>query len=177
MRRKIFALLSIIGLTFAVALGQQPSANAPSVERIRQIITYLASDPLEGRRTGTAGATEAANFIAGEFKRLGLQPGVQSASTGKSASPYLQPFPYVAGVELGQNNLFLVNPGKADDTMHFKAGEDWMPLGFSTNGSIKKIETVFAGYGISSSELKYNDYALSNAKDRAAIVFAGSPDG
>ncbi len=83
----------------------------------------------------------------------------------------------VSRVELGQNNLFYVNPGKADDMMQFKAGEDWMPLGFSTNGSINKIETVFAGYGISSSELKYNDYALSNAKDRVAIVFAGTPDG
>ena len=177
MRRKIFALLAIIGLTVAVALGQQPSANAPSVERIRQIVTYLASDPLEGRRTGTAGATEAANFIAGEFKRLGLQPVLQSASTRKSARPYLQPFPYVSSVELGQKNLFLVNPGKADDIMQFKVGEDWMPLGFSTNGSINKIETVFAGYGISSAELKYNDYAVSNVKDRVAIVFAGTPDG
>ena len=36
---------------------------------------------------------------------------------------------------------------------------------------------VFAGYGISSAELKYDDYAVSNAKDRVAIVFAGTPDG
>ena len=177
MRRKIFALISIIGLTFAVALGQQPSANAPSLDRLRQIVTYLASDQLEGRRTGTAGATEAANFIAGEFKRLGLQPVLQSASPRQSARPYLQSFPYVSGVELGEKNLLSVNPGKADDMMQFKVGDDWMPLGFSTNGSINKIETVFAGYGISSSELKYNDYALSNAKDRVAIVFAGTPDG
>ncbi len=179
MRRTIFALLSIIGLTFAVALGQQPSVNAPSVDRLRQIVTYLASDPLDGRRTGTAGATEAANFIAGEFKKLGLRPGV-AASSGASArngAPYLQSFPFVSRVELGQKNLLFVNPGKADDIMQFKVGEDWMPLGFSTNGSINKAETVFAGYGISSAELKYNDYAVSDAKDRVAIVFAGTPDG
>src|SRR5436190_19168512 len=113
MRRKIFALLSIIGLTFAVALAQQPSANAPSVERLRQIVTYLASDALEGRRTGTAGATEAANYIAGEFKRLGLRPGSASANARAAASPYLQSFPYVSSVELGENNLFYVNPGRA----------------------------------------------------------------
>jgi len=177
MRPKIFALLAIIVLSFAVALGQQPGANAPSVDRLRQIVTYLASDPLEGRRTGTAGATEAANFIAGEFKRLGLQPALQSTSPRKSALPYLQSFPYVSGVELGEKNLFLVNPGKADDMMQFKVGEDWMPVGFSTNGSINNAEVVFAGYGISSAELKYNDYAVSDAKNRVAIVFAGTPDG
>jgi hypothetical protein len=177
MRRKIFALLSIIGLTFAVALGQQPSASAPSVDRLRQIVTYLASDPLEGRRTGTAGATEAANYIAGEFKRLGLRAGSASADARAAASPYLQSFPYVSGVALGRNNLFYVNPGRADDMMQFRVGEDWMPLGFSTNGSISKAEMVFAGYGISSAELKYNDYAVSDAKGRVAIVFAGTPDG
>ena len=111
MRRKIFALLSIIGLTFAVALGQQPNANTPSADRLRQIVTYLASDPLEGRRTGTAGATEAANYIAGEFKRLGLRSGTATQTAngrGASASPYRQPFPYVSGVELGKNNSLVI---------------------------------------------------------------------
>jgi len=179
MRRKTVALLSIIGLTFAVALGQQPDVKAPSVDRLRQTVTYLASDPLEGRRTGTAGATEAANFIAREFKRLGLKPGVTPGqiTDARPSVPYLQPFPYVSSVELGSKNLLFVNPGKADDIMQFKVGEDWMPLGFSTNGSITKAETVFAGYGISSSELKYNDYSVSDAKDRVAIIFAGTPDG
>ena len=48
-----------------------------------------------------------------------------------------------------------------------------MPLGFSSNASVKSAEIVFAGYGISSAELKYDDYAVSNAKGRVAIVFAG----
>jgi hypothetical protein len=181
MRRKIFALLSIIVLAFAVALAQQPSASSPSVDRLRQIVTYLASDSLEGRRTGTPGATEAAKFIAGEFKRLGLRPGMMADRDGGArtagASPFLQSFPYVSSVELGDNNVFFLNPGKADDMMQFKVGEDWMPLGFSTNSSINKAETVFAGYGISSAELKYNDYAASDAKDRVAVIFAGTPDG
>ena len=51
-----------------------------------------------------------------------------------------------------------------------------MPLGFSTNSEVKTAEMVFAGYGITSAELKYDDYAVSNAKDRVAIVFAGTPD-
>src|SRR6266849_5170483 len=52
-----------------------------------------------------------------------------------------------------------------------------MPLGFSSNGEVKNAEMVFAGYGISSAELKYDDYAVSNVKNRVAIVFAGTPDG
>jgi hypothetical protein len=173
MRRKIFALLSIIGLAFAVALGQQPSASTSSVDRLRETVTYLASDRLEGRRTGTAGATEAANFIAGEFKRFGLQPGM-TGNRASNGSAYLQSFPYVSSVELGRGN-FLVLRFAPDATI--QQTEGWTPLGFSTNGKIQDVPLVFAGYGISSAELKYDDYAVSNVKDRAAIIFAGTPDG
>jgi hypothetical protein len=173
--------LVLIIVAASVAFAQQPSSTAPSVDRLQQVIAYLASDALEGRRTGTPGANDAAHYIAGEFNRYGLRPGLQRASPartrGENQARYLQPFPYVSEVELGNNNLFFVNPGRADDTAQFLVGQDWMPLGFSSNASVKGAEMVFAGYGISSAELKYDDYAVSNAKGRVAVVFAGTPDG
>src|SRR5438552_5953230 len=183
MKPKLFNRLPFFLLVAlsVVALAQQPTSSTPSVDRIRQVIEYLASDALEGRRTGTPGANDASHYIAGEFNRFGLRPGLQIArparTRGENQARYLQPFPYVAGVELGTNNLFFVNPGKADDIAQFKVGDDWMPLGFSSNANVKSAEMVFVGYGISSAELKYDDYAASNAKGRVAIVFAGTPDG
>lgn len=177
--RRLQGFILALPLTVC-AFAQQPS-SPPSVDRLRKDVTYLASDMLDGRRTGTQGANDAAHYIAGEFSLLGLRPGMQVArparTRGETRARYLQPFPYVSKVELGRNNLFVVNPGHADDTIQFKVGEDWLPLGFSSNADIKGAEVVFAGYGISSSELKYDDYAVSNAKDRVAIVFAGTPDG
>ena len=150
MIRKVPYSTFIVALSLTAILGQQPqSSNTPSVDRLRQVITYLASDALEGRRTGTPGANDAAHYIAGEFNRYGLRPGLQVArparTRGEMQSRYLQPFPYVASVALGNNNLFYVNPGRADDTAQFKVGEDWMPLGFSSNVSVKSAEMVFAG--------------------------------
>ena len=175
------ALIAAVSLN---VVGQRTSSqHAPSVERLRAHIEYLASDKLEGRRTGTAGANLAAEYIAREFSRYGLRRSIGYDTAGMSIleadSPnrYLQKFPYVSGVELGEHNLFYVNPGKADDMAQFRVGEDWMPLGFSSNGKIHGAEMVFAGYGISSAELKYDDYSASSAKDRVAIVFAGTPDG
>lgn len=181
MIRRFLNAALILSLALSIAVfAQQPSAT-PSVDRLEQIITHLASDALEGRRTGTQGANAAARYIAGEFKRFGLQPGMQAVRPARardeSLARYQQPFPYVSSVELGKNNLFFVNPGRTDDTAQFMVGEDWMPLGFSSNGSIKGAEMVFAGYGISSAELKYDDYAVSNVRGCVAIVFAGSPDG
>jgi hypothetical protein len=184
-RRKGKLVALLLNLCFiaagVVALAQQPSSSTPSVDRLRQVVSYLASDALEGRRTGTPGANDAAHYIAGEFNRYGLRPGLQIArparTRGENQARYLQPFPYVSAVELGRDNYFFLNPGRADDTAQFLVGQDWMPLGFSSNASVKSAEMVFAGYGISSAELKYDDYAVSNAKGRVAIIFAGTPDG
>lgn len=180
---RLFAYLIVATLAVSV-LAQQPVAmNAPSVERLRAHIEYLASDKLEGRRTGSAGASLAAEYIAREFSRYGLRRSIGRDLPGMSIleadSPkrYLQEFPYVSRVELGENNLFYVNPGRADDMAQFKVQEDWMPLGFSSNGRVHGAEMAFAGYGISSAELKYDDYAASSVKDRVAIIFSGTPDG
>src|SRR6266568_1248581 len=179
MRRKFFYVPSMIALAFAVAFAQQPSSNQPSVDRIRQVIEYLASDALEGRRTGTPGANDAAHYIAGEFNRYGLRPGMQMArparTRGENQARYLQPFPYIAGVELGKDNLFFVNRGRPDDAMQFLVGKDWMPVGFSSNGQVE-APLVFAGYGITDAELKYDDYP-SAVKGRIALAFSGTPDG
>jgi Peptidase family M28/PDZ domain len=178
-RRSFLSLLWLIALVVS-GLAQQPQQTT-SVNRLRQAVEYLASDALEGRRTGTPGANGAAHYIAGEFSLLGLRPGMNAArparTRGENRSRYLQPFPYVSSVELGKNNLFKVNAGQPDDTTPSIVGQDWMPLGFSSNGRVESTEIVFAGYGISSAELKYNDYAVSNARDRVAIVLAGTPDG
>ena len=176
-RRLSLGFLLLLALFIGV-FAQQP--GQPSVNRLQQIISYLASDALEGRRTGTPGANDAAHYIAGEFSLLGLRPAIQMAGAartrGEIRARYLQPFPYVSKVELGKNNLLFVNPGRADDAAQFAVGEDWMPLGFSSNAEVKNAEMIFAGYGITSAESKYDDYAVSNAKDRVAIVFAGTPD-
>jgi hypothetical protein len=177
-RRQLLSLVWVLALV-ASGLAQQPQQTT-SVNRLRQAVEYLASDALEGRRTGTPGANGAAHYIAGEFSLLGLRPGMNIArparTRGEIRSRYLQSFPYVASVALGPNNLVSLNP-QSDNATPISVGEDWMPLGFSSNGSLKSAEIVFAGYGISSAELKYNDYGVSNAKDRVAIVFAGTPDG
>src|SRR5437763_8782318 len=96
-RRQLQSFLLAIVLV-ATALAQQP-ASPPSVNRLQQIISYLASDALEGRRTGTPGANDAAHYLAGEFSLLGLRPAIQMAGAartrGEIRARYLQPFPYV----------------------------------------------------------------------------------
>src|SRR5215813_12529393 len=179
MIRKIYALAFVLALSIS-AVAQQPQQSS-SVNRLQQIIGYLASDMLEGRRTGTPGANGAAHYIAGEFSLLGLRTGVQMSgparTRGEIRARYLQPFPFVSTVELGKNNsLTVITRGVMDAPQGIlqeplRVGESWVPLGFSTNATVESGPgLILAGYGLSAPELKYNDYAT--VKDRVAVVLA-----
>jgi aminopeptidase YwaD len=184
MIRKLLNLSIVFTLAIA-ALAQQPVAtpNAPSVERLRAHIEYLASDKLEGRRTGSPGTNVAAEYIAREFARYGLRRSVGYDTPGMSHfeadSPkrYMQQFPYVAGVELGRNNDLSFRLSSNAGSVKLKVSEDWIPLGLSSNGRIENVGITFVGYGITASDLKYDDYAIANAAGTIAIAFSGTADG
>lgn len=173
-------LVAALVLTTVGVIAQAPSRNVPSAARLQQHISYLASDALDGRRTGTAGANDAAHYIAGEFSRLGLKPAIQAAPGSQKLSAaiasYLQPFPYVAGVELGKNNAIGFGRDARGRDRALQVGVDWVPLGFSATTDVSG-GIVFAGFGITSSELNYDDYSGLDATGKIAIVLQGTPDG
>jgi len=162
LRRQFLSFSVILVLAFsAVAQNRGPNRVAgavPTVERLRAHIEYLASDKLEGRRTGSPGANLAAEYIAREFSRYGLRRSIGYDTAGMSIleadSPnrYLQKFPYVAGVELGKNNVLTLSP-KSGAKISPQVRDAWIPLGISSSGQVEDSPVVFVGYGITASEL------------------------
>jgi Zn-dependent M28 family amino/carboxypeptidase len=182
MFRKSLNISLVIALALSAALAQQ-SASIPNVERLRAHINYLASDKLEGRRTGSEGANLAAEYIAKEFSRYGLQRSIGWDTPGMSIleadSPnrYLQKFPYVAGVDLGNKNSLIGTFSSAGAGTALEVGKDWMPLGFSSNGRVEHATYLFVGYGMTVSELNYDSYAGHTMNNTVAIALSGTPDG
>jgi hypothetical protein len=82
-RFRAFFLLSL-SFTAQAYCQTKPEISA---EDVRWRLSILASDSLEGRRSGSTGCEKAARFIAKEFKRFGLKP-------LDSAKKYLQPFEF-----------------------------------------------------------------------------------
>ena len=190
MRRKTFQLLLVVLLAASALVGQQQGGAARrgdvSAERLRQHVVYLASDKLEGRRTGTTGAKAAAEYIAKEFKRYGLRGGGYSPEVRSKERPgsYMQSFPYVAGVELGKGNAVTFTPRTNEAAartpaaaLDLRVGEDWMPLAWSANARVESSPVTYVGYGITAAELGHDDYAGLDLKGRIALAFAGTPDG
>jgi hypothetical protein len=91
----------------------------------------------------------------------------------------MQEFPYVSGVALGKGNA-LTATRRADAgtpmAIDFPIGEDWTPLGFSSNARVEG-PVVFVGFGITAADQNYDDYKGLDVKDKVAFALSGTPDG
>ncbi len=184
MKNRFYRFLPFILLFILTqaAFAQQAPSTAPDIEALKKHVGYLASDELEGRRPGTAGADKAADYLAEEFHRLKLGCAPERGAAdfkcrhdGKRRDGYLKEFPFIAEVILSKkNSMSFTRDGKNNAVA---ISDEWAPVGFSSNDAVAQAGIVFAGYGITAAELKHDDYANLDAKGKIAIIFAGSPDG
>src|SRR5581483_3232259 len=114
---------------FCLGLTQAAENAAESESRLRETVSYLASDTLEGRGVGTAGLDKAADYIAGQFKSLGLRTDLFHGT------PF-QEFEIPLPAEMGpaeHNRLALVGDGPRID---LKLGETFNSLAIGGSGTI-----------------------------------------
>src|SRR4029453_15979896 len=71
-------LLAAALLVLAAPLSAQTAPPAPAEQEIarrgRADVEFLASDNLEGRDTGSRGYAIAADYVASQFRAIGLEP-------------------------------------------------------------------------------------------------------
>ncbi|NNE65958.1 MAG: M20/M25/M40 family metallo-hydrolase [Pyrinomonadaceae bacterium] len=162
-------LLSILLLTLGLSVSAQKAAKQTKAgKNLRKHVSYLASDKLEGRRTGEKGATFAAGYVSNMFQRYKLKAGYTDSEGRKS---FLQPFDYISRVEIGESTSFTLNG------MSLERGKDWAPSVYSPSTTISEADVVFALHGISSKRLGHDDYAGVNASGKIVTVLSGVPGG
>jgi Zn-dependent M28 family amino/carboxypeptidase len=123
-------------------------------EELKDNLTILASDALEGRMTGTRGQKMAAAFIANHFREIGLQGPVNGS--------YYQPVPLYK-VALG--DVYVTGGGQTAKNftdMFYYGDED-------TQGEVK-VDVVFAGQG------REEDFAQVDVKGKAVVLLITKMD-
>jgi hypothetical protein len=165
----LFSAIMVTGLVAAQYSGDHKSStSAITANDIYRHVRYLASDELKGRFTASPEAQKAAEYIAAEFRQYGLKP------VGDDGG-YLQHFPFIAGVGLGEkNNLTTSIDGQ---TREWRVKEDFAPMTFSTQGAPLEAGVAFVGYGISAPDIGYDDYAGLDVNGRVVLALRFSPDG
>src|SRR5215468_1161526 len=77
----IIAQMTILAvLSTSIATAKTGGRDQIKADDLKQWLTYLASDELEGRNTYTEGLGLAAAYIADQLKSLGVRPGGQNGS-------------------------------------------------------------------------------------------------
>ncbi len=137
--------------------GGQP---APAIESIaasdmKADLTFLASDLMAGRLTGTSQNAMAAEWIAARFERLGLKPAGDAGS-------YYQHYT-LATAALGEGNRSSLGA----------VMDDWYPARFSASAAARG-QVVFVGFGITSRERGYDDYA-ADVKGKIVLALDHEP--
>ena len=163
----------ILWASLALLSGREPdrtSAPASAVD-LRRTVEFLASEDLAGRMTGSEGSRGAADYLAAQLERAGLQPGGDKGT-------FFQEFEFSKGVRVlpEENSLHLQT--KERQASVFILEKDFLPLAFSGNGSVTG-EVVVAGYGlrVPGKEGKgYDSYAGLDVKDKIVLVFRYVPE-
>ncbi len=177
MTRTARAALLLLIASLVLPAGARPNtAGALSPDLLKQRITYLASDALAGRGSGTPGNDQAARYIAAAFRRAGLRPVGTARQSDISApmdgSGYFQPFTFVSGVAEGRRNSLEARFGGR--VQAYRVGSEFEPSGVSGSATARG-EVIFAGYGIRSREPQRDDYAGIDVHGKIVLVLAGAP--
>ena len=152
---------TVVCLFLAIPPGAAWADISP--ERYLEHIKVLASEQMKGRGNDGPELQQAARYVAEQFRACGLEPVNGS---------YFQTFRATTGTSIGPNNRLTAR--FPDTTKSYKSGKNFVPLGISDPGTVSG-ELVFAGYGITAAEYRYDDYAHLDVKGKIVLVLRHEP--
>lgn len=130
-------------------------------------MSFLASDDLEGRDTGSAGHKKAAAYVADQFKQAGLAPA--------GTSGYLQPVEFVSRkIVEAKSSLALIREGSSTPEPVALGDDATISMRIDPAPEVE-APLVFAGYGLSVPEANHDDFAGLDLKGKVAVILAGAP--
>jgi hypothetical protein len=166
----LISTLTLAGLCLsfhsATAPMPLPSAEATSTISARDLkrhLSFLASTELGGRYTISPSNLIAARYLASELEYYGFR--------GAASGSFFQKVPLVfRHIDAASSSLTIKHNAAG---LSFKFGSDFIEpdaVDMKLGGQL-----VFAGYGISSPENGYDDYAGIDAKDKIVVIVRGLP--
>ncbi len=153
----------------ATAAAQQPSTAGDDVaRRVRADVEFLSTDGLEGRDTGSKGYAIAADYVAAQFRAIGLEPAGEKggwfvavpfrrASYDKPPKLTLTVGGQQVALEQGKESA--LRPSVTEKSVSLSAG------------------FVFVGYGLKDARHGLDDYRGLDVRGKIAVALQGAPKG
>src|SRR5580704_6489442 len=149
------------GLAASVAAVSAQKADQPG-RYWWHTVQVLADDNMEGRLTGSDGYRRAADYVAAEFKKNGLQPAGMDG--------FFQPVKFdVQRVLAGQSKVRLTGGGP------LTLGQDLILGSRLPQPKTISAPLVFAGYGLHIPSMGYDDFQGLDLKGKIIVSVSGGP--
>jgi len=171
--KRFFTYFLAIGyLLIAISLfAQNQSSDEKLLEILHSISSHdlyeyvaeLSSDYYEGRLTGTEGYDLAAEWVATKFHEWGIKPGGDD-------STFFQEFPIPYALVFPGCELHLHIPYKNSIIKKYYRYEDEFIPGSTSGSGEVTAEVVYVGYGVTASELNYDDYKGVDVKGKIVMM-------
>ncbi len=164
MRRLLFLLAVPWAVGCAERDGLEVALQAIEPSALDAHVRFLSHDLLEGRAPGAPGIELAAQYVAAEFRRVGLHPPVGDTS-------YLHPVPIVGMTPEAQ--LAFEAGGRR---IGLRYGEEFVAWAgrqepvVSAHGAV-----VFVGFGVSAPEYGWNDYKDADLRGKILLMLVNDP--
>jgi Zn-dependent M28 family amino/carboxypeptidase len=163
MRR--FTIAAVVLCLAGTAALRSADATLQRQQRWWAHIEALANDGMEGRNTGSPGHKRAADYVAAQFQKAGLEPA--------GVNGFIQPVSFkTRRIVEAQSSLALVRNGKTET----------LALGEDANFSMRidpapavDAPLVFVGYGLSVPERHIDDFEGLNLKGAVVVYLAATP--
>ncbi len=140
------------------------AAGEPDGQRWWSHVLALADDKLEGRNTGSEGHRKAAEYVAKEFARAGLQPA--------GTEGYLQPVRLTSReIDEAHSSLTLI---RENGPTPLALGQDAIISSRIDPAPTIEAPLVFAGHGLQIPEAHHDDFAGLDVRGKVVVILAGA---
>lgn len=148
----------------AVALSSGTARFSES--QLREYLEALTSPAMGGRLTLAPGERLAADYLAQQFRRIGLQEGPHKG--------YIHEFEVTVNQRPTSNNVLSFRDS-AGQTWRLNLGEDFLPLAGTRAMRMVNAELVYVGFGLVEDD--WNDFEGVDLTGKVAVMLRGVPEG
>jgi Zn-dependent M28 family amino/carboxypeptidase len=152
--------------TGAAAAADSTATDGITANDISGHLQRLSSDEFQGRKPFTAGETTTVNYLAEEFKQLGLKPGPNGS--------YFQAVPLVEINTTPAATMQISGKGPGL-TLRYKTDFVAVTEREQPRVDLNNSPLVFAGYGVTAPEYRWDDYAGLDVRGKTVVVLINDP--
>ncbi|MEZ0244443.1 MAG: M28 family peptidase [Sphingomonas sp.] len=151
-----------LALPLLILLAASSATTGADPARMSAMVKTLASPEFEGRGPGTAGEAKTVDWLVGQFKALGLEPGGEDGT-------FIQKVPMFHTMVTGGTMALggtAVEQGKTISVTTVKP----------TEHITVDAPMVFVGYGVSAPEAGWDDFKGVDLHGKVAVFLINDPD-